>query len=61
MFALLALGGDLGCTAGPTLVGLLAGRFNDNIGTGIAFALVFPALFVILLLCFGGSPKRKEK
>ena len=61
MFALLALGGDLGCTAGPTLVGLLAGRFNDNIGTGIAFALVFPALFVLLLLCFGGSPKRKEK
>lgn len=58
MFALLALGGDLGCTAGPTIVGLCAGSFGDDIGTGLAFALVFPVMFVLLLLCSGKRRKQ---
>lgn len=31
MFALLALGGDVGCTGGPTLVGMVSGAVGDNL------------------------------
>ena len=30
MFALLALGGDIGCSGGPTLVGMVSGAFGDR-------------------------------
>ncbi len=49
MFALLALAGDFGCTAGPWLVGRMAG---DTVRSGLLPALVFPALlFAGLLAC----------
>lgn len=57
MFGLLAMAGDIGCTSGPTLVGLCAGAFSDNIGTGIAFAIIFPAAFLMLML-FSGVGKK---
>ena len=44
IFALLALGGDLGCTAGPTLVGFVSGRLNDNMRMGILVGTIFPIL-----------------
>lgn len=47
MFALLALAGDVGCSLGPTTVGIASGLFNDNLRTGILIAVIFP----ILLLC----------
>jgi fucose permease len=46
MFALLALAGDLGCSGGPTLVGMVSGRFGDNLRIGILAALVFPVLLL---------------
>ena len=48
LFALLALAGDVGCSAGPTLVGIVSGQFNDNLKLGILSAVIFP---VTLLLC----------
>lgn len=60
MFGMLAMAGDIGCTAGPTLVGLCAGAFGDNIGTGIAFAIIFPASFFILIIFSGIKKKSKE-
>ncbi|MBA2133544.1 MFS transporter [Capillibacterium thermochitinicola] len=42
MFALLALAGDVGCVAGPTLVGLVAGAVGDNLKIGLAAAMLFP-------------------
>ena len=48
LFALLALAGDLGCSGGPTLVGLVAGAFGDDLRAGLAAAAVFPA---VLILC----------
>ncbi len=48
MFGMLAMAGDIGCTAGPTLVGLCAGALGDDIGAGLAFAVVFPVLFLVL-------------
>ncbi len=47
LFALLALGGDLGCGLGPTLVGIASGAFNDNLKTGLAFAIIFPILLMV--------------
>lgn len=46
MFALLALGGDLGCSGGPTLVGMVSSCFNDNLKTGILAAVIFPVLLL---------------
>lgn len=50
MFALLALGGDLGCSGGPTFVGMIASALNDNLKKGIFAAIIFPVLLIILLL-----------
>ncbi len=50
MFALLALGGDLGCSGGPTLVGYVAGLFSEDLKRGILAAVVFPVLLVASIL-----------
>ena len=47
MFALLALAGDLGCSAGPSIVGTVSGTFGDNIKIGLLAAMVFPIIFLI--------------
>lgn len=54
MFALLALGGDLGCSGGPTLVGMVSSFFHDNLKTGILAAIIFP---VLLLFCLAACKK----
>lgn len=52
MFALLALGGDLGCSAGPTLVGMVSGVMGDNLKVGILAGVVFPLLLLVgIFLC----------
>ena len=53
MFAFLALGGDLGCSGGPSLVGFVADNLGGNLKIGILCAIVFP---ITLLLCL-----RKKK
>lgn len=50
MFAMLALGGDLGCTAGPTLVGMASSAFDGDLKKGILCAVVFPLLLVAGIL-----------
>lgn len=47
LFAMLALAGDMGCSGGPTYVGLISGHFNDNLKVGILAAVLFPALLII--------------
>ncbi|WP_177918496.1 sugar MFS transporter [uncultured Eubacterium sp.] len=47
MFALLALGGDLGCTAGPAVVGFVSYAFSDNLKIGILLAIAFPLILLI--------------
>jgi len=49
MFALLALAGDLGCSGGPTFVGLVSGAFGDNLKTGILGAIIFPLILLMVL------------
>lgn len=52
MFALLALGGDLGCSGGPTLVGIVSGIYHDNLKAGIFAGVIFPVLLLTgIFLC----------
>ncbi len=53
MFALLALGGDIGCSGGPTLVGFVSSRFGDNLKMGILAGVVFPVLLLTGILLLG--------
>ena len=51
MFALLALGGDIGCAAGPGVVGAVSGLFEgeNSMKYGIFAAAVFPLLLLLLI------------
>ena len=60
MFALLALGGDLGCSGGPTLVGMVSNAADGNLKTGILMAVVFPAVMVLCLLVWMRKKGTKE-
>lgn len=46
MFALLALGGDLGCSAGPALVGVVSEMAGNNLNLGLIASILFPILLV---------------
>ena len=47
MFALLALGGDIGCATGPTLVGCIATAAHDNLQKAFLAATIFPLLLLL--------------
>ena len=52
MFALLALAGDVGCSGGPTVVGMVSGALGDNLKIGILAGVIFPALLLTgIFLC----------
>lgn len=59
MFALLAVGGDLGCSLGPTVVGFVSGAAGDDLRAGILAGSVFPVVLIVSLLL--GTAKRGEK
>lgn len=50
MFALLALGGDFGCSLGPTVVGTVSDLAKGNLHLGVLAAVVFPALMALCLI-----------
>lgn len=58
MFALMALAGDLGCTSGPTLVGMVSGLFSENLRIGILVAVVFPLVLLIGIWLLKGDKER---
>lgn len=49
MFALCALGGDIGCTSGPALAGFMTGVLGDNLRLGILCSVIFPVLLLVAL------------
>lgn len=56
MFALLALGGDMGCAGGPTLVGMISDSLGDNLKMGILAGIIFPVLLLLgILRCKKGN------
>ncbi|MCD7917534.1 MAG: MFS transporter [Clostridiales bacterium] len=47
LFALMALGGDVGCSAGPTFVGMLSSLAGGDLHAGILAAVCFPVLMLL--------------
>ncbi len=47
MYALMALAGDVGCSSGPTVVGMVANAKGGDLKIGILFAILFPVLILI--------------
>ena len=54
MYALMALAGDLGCSSGPTVVGMVADRTGGSLQNGLFVAMIFP---LIMLLCIFVIPR----
>ena len=46
MYAFMALAGDVGCSAGPTLVGMVANANQNNLQAGLLMALIFPVMIL---------------
>ncbi len=64
LFSFLALGGDIGCMAGPMLSGKIAAITNDNLKIGILSAVIFPIMLVLatlLMKYLNKSSKRLDK
>lgn len=49
MFALLALGGDIGCVLGPSAVGMITDIFDGDMTVGILFAVLFPIVLTAVM------------
>ena len=47
LFALLALGGDIGCTTGPSVVGFVASAFGGELRYGLLAGAIFPLIAVV--------------
>lgn len=50
MYALLALAGDIGCSSGPTVVGVVADSTGNNLKSGLGAAMIFPVVILIGLM-----------
>ncbi len=51
-FAMLSLAGDIGCTTGPALVGLVADAFGGELKIGLLTGAILPVALVVILLLF---------
>lgn len=60
LFALLALGGDVGCSGGPTLVGTVTSVMGDDLKMGILSAVVFPVLLLAGIVLCGKGRQREQ-
>ena len=57
MYALMALAGDLGCSAGPTTVGLFSGALG-GLQSGLTVGMIFP--IAMLVLCVFLKTEKKK-
>lgn len=58
LFAFLALAGDVGCTGGPTLIGIVTDALGGNIKQGLIFAILFPVIIIVTI--FLSSLRKKN-
>ena len=61
MFALLAMAGDLGGAFGPSLVGQITQRADNNLQAGMLFGCIFPIVLIISLLLINTCSKKSQK
>ncbi|MBQ9142057.1 MAG: MFS transporter [Lachnospiraceae bacterium] len=60
MYALMALAGDLGCSSGPTVVGMVANSFEGKLTIGILVAIIFPIVMLLGLARMMGKKGKQE-
>ena len=60
LYALMALAGDLGCSSGPGLVGLIAGIAGGELKAGILAGAAFPVLTLLGLAAMSGRRGRGQ-
>jgi len=58
MFAILALGGDLGCSIGPQFTGIIAD--SSSLNWGLLAAVIFPAIMLVGLVILKSMLSSKE-
>lgn len=49
LFALLAMGGDMGASIGPSVIGIFTQNANDNMKAGMLAGIVFPILLIVAI------------
>ena len=57
MFGILALAGDVGCTLGPTLSGVV----SSDIKTGLLVSTVYPVIILVFTLMLVFSSKKSDQ
>lgn len=60
MFAFLALGGDIGCASGPTIVGLISSSLGNSLKQGLLCAVIFPVFLMAGVLCLKKMTEEKK-
>lgn len=60
LFALLALAGDLGGSAGPAIVGAVSQNAGDDLRTGVLAGCIFPIILVVCVLILNKSKPSKS-
>lgn len=60
LFALLSLAGDLGCTVGPTLVGLVSDTKGGDLSGGLLLGAIFPAVLAVCATVLIASTRKKR-
>lgn len=61
MFAIMALGGDIGCVLGPGVVGFVSQSAGENLKAGLGAAIVFPALIFVGAFLLQFAEKNKTE
>ena len=51
MFALFAVAGDVGCSVGPSLVGMVSDRLGGDLRRGILAGIIYPIGLLVAILC----------
>ena len=60
MFGFLALAGDFGCLAGPSLAGQISALFDDNLKVGLGVSIIFPLTLAIICATLFIRNKKKR-
>ena len=59
LFAMLAMAGDLGGSAGPAAVGTVSQFFNNNLQAGLLAGCVFLVVLIVMVLLMGKQTNKK--
>lgn len=61
IFAFLAFAGDIGCSLGPAVVGMVSKRAGDDFRAGMCAAVIFPAALILSLWAYKAQAGKANK